>query len=259
MVVRSYFNFTNNKQDQNLFNNLTKDFIESFGIDVYYIPRVDTNLNDVLKEDALQQYLGAFLIDVYQNTFNDLEGMGEFLSKFGAEIRDSITFSISKEKFEEEISTVIDRIRPYEGDIIYHPILKDYYQIDYVNHRKSLYPGGDVYYYELRCNKYDYSSELFDTGIPLIDQIVQKYSANTTLTSDPFTLDISEDFGTDESTNTINTFIINQQGVNPVTNNEVFVYSNTYSSNIINSDVDPEAINDDLYSDAQSLIVGANE
>lgn len=80
-----------------------------------------------------------------------------------------------------------DTDRPYEGDALYHPILKKMFQINYVDDDEPFFQLDDNPVYKLRCRLFDYSSEALDTGIDTIDAIEDALS---TVSSDyQFTLE----------------------------------------------------------------------
>ena len=80
-----------------------------------------------------------------------------------------------------------DTDRPYEGDALYHPILKKMFQINYVDDDVPFFQLDANPVYKLRCRLFDYSSEALDTGIDTIDAIEDALS---TVSSDyQFTLE----------------------------------------------------------------------
>jgi hypothetical protein len=82
-----------------------------------------------------------------------------------------------------------DSDRPFEGDIIYHPILKKIFQINFVDHDEPFHQLDNNPVYKLRCRLYDYSSERLDTGITDIDAIED--SLTTDIGEYQFTLEQS--------------------------------------------------------------------
>jgi hypothetical protein len=106
------------------------------------------------------------------------EGDGVFLSKFGLEIRDQVTFTVAKRIWEEEVGAEQQQIRPNEGDIIYFPLNKKVFQIKFVNYKPFFYQHGALQTYDLVCELFEYSNEEFDTGIVDIDEIQTKYSTD---------------------------------------------------------------------------------
>ena len=67
-----------------------------------------------------------FRIEAYLANYDGFEGGGDILSKFGVQSTDSVTFIISKERYEDFVSPFLDgqlvTIRPQEGDLIYFPL-----------------------------------------------------------------------------------------------------------------------------------------
>ena len=64
-----------------------------------------------------------------------------------------------------------DSDRPFEGDAIYHPILKKMFQVNFVDHDEPFFQLNNNPVYKLRCRLFDYSSEELATGIDTIDAI----------------------------------------------------------------------------------------
>ena len=64
-----------------------------------------------------------------------------------------------------------DSDRPFEGDLVYHPILKRIFEISFVDHDEPFHQLDSNPVYKLRCRQYEYSSERLDTGISAIDAV----------------------------------------------------------------------------------------
>jgi len=67
-------------------------------------------------------------------------------------------------------------IRPNEGDLIYFPFTKGIFEIKFVEHEATFYQTGSLQFYELRCEKFNYSGETIDVGIEDIDNVEKTYS-----------------------------------------------------------------------------------
>ena len=72
-----------------------------------------------------------------------------------------------------------DSDRPFEGDAIYHPILKKMFQVNFVDHDEPFFQLDNNPVYKLRCRLFDYASEELDTGIDDIDNIQGVLSTST--------------------------------------------------------------------------------
>ena len=69
--------------------------------------------------------------------------------------------------------------RPYEGDLVYHPILGKIFEVSFVDHDEPFHQLDNNPIYKLNCKQYQYSSEALDTGITDIDSIEDSESRNT--------------------------------------------------------------------------------
>ena len=111
------------------------------------------------------------MVEMYIKNVDGFEGEGDFLSKFGLQIRDSITFTVSMRKFTEEIGTYDETVRPEEGDLIYFPLNRKIFEVMHVEHESIFYQMGSLQTYDLRCELFEFSQERFDTGVPEIDTL----------------------------------------------------------------------------------------
>ena len=182
MATNFYFNNFSSSGEQNLIENLIIESIKIHGVDTYYIPRKIVNKESTFRVQALTQYGEAILAEMYIRNVNGFEVDGEFLSKFGVEVRDQITFSIAVRVFENEIGRTLKRDRPIENDLVWFPFNGALYQIKYVNKKPIFYQMGALQMYDVVCELYEYSNEVFTTGIEIIDNT---YNAFLT-TTDPY-------------------------------------------------------------------------
>lgn len=143
-----------------------------------YIPRVLTKLDSLYGEDAQSQYNQAILVELYIKSVDGFTGDGNFMSKFGLQIRDQVVFSIAQRTFNQEVAIITDQIRPNEGDLIYFPLNNKCFQIKYVNKFEMFYQFGALQTFELTCELFEYSNEQFNTGIPEVDILQQNFSIN---------------------------------------------------------------------------------
>ena len=72
-----------------------------------------------------------------------------------------------------------DADRPQEGDLVYHPIVNKVFQINFVDHDEPFHQLDNNPVYKLKCQQYEYSSEVLDTGIDAIDEIEDNKSLDT--------------------------------------------------------------------------------
>jgi len=167
------------RNEQLLFQNLVDEQIKVYGIDIYYLPRKYINIDTVFKDVIDSKFNDAYIIEAYINTFTGFQGQGDFMSKFGLKQADELTLTISRQRFEDFLSVflsadpqVVLPTRPEEGDLIYFPLSKNFFEIKFVEHEDPFYQIGKNYSYKLQCELYEYENEVIDTGVNEIDQSV---------------------------------------------------------------------------------------
>jgi hypothetical protein len=160
--------------DADIVEDLTIETIKSMGQDFIYIPRTLVNLDELFGEDTISQFDDGYEIEMYIQNVDGFEGEGDILSKFGIEIKDSMTLVVSRRRFEETISTYEDIKRPREGDLIYFPLSKTLFEIRFVEHENPFYQLGRLYTYVLSCDVFTYSHEDIDVGISDIDNVEEE-------------------------------------------------------------------------------------
>jgi hypothetical protein len=185
------------------------------------------NKDEIYGTDDISTYDKAIMIEMYIKSVDGFGGDGNFMSKFGLEIRDQVTFTVAKRVFEEEIGGSENLPRPREGDIIYFPLNKKMFQIKYVNNKPVFYPMGALQVYDMTCELFEYSGEQFNTGIPELDDIQDKQSMNIF------------DYG-----------IITEDSFNITTEDNNYLVLETYTMN----DIDPFADNDFIQNEADLIL-----
>jgi hypothetical protein len=180
MPTSVYFNNFGASQEQLLIENLIVESIRIYGHDVFYLPRVIEARNEIFGEDASSKYERNYMVEMYIKNVDGFEGDGSFFSKFNIEIRDQVTFTVSRRAFAEEVQTAEAQPRPNEGDLIYFPLNQKVFQVKYVNNNAIFYQLGALQVWDLVCEVYEYSGETLNTGIPEIDRIQIDYSPATT-------------------------------------------------------------------------------
>ena len=115
---------------------------------------------------------------------NGYGGDGELMSKFGIELRDTCTFIMVRSRWEDTVlagrsNTLVLPERPAEGDLLYMPITKSFFEIKFVEARDPFFQLGKLYVYKLKCELWQYSSEQLNTGQPDVDAIETTTSLDT--------------------------------------------------------------------------------
>jgi hypothetical protein len=147
------------------------------GHETYYLRREDVNVDQLFGEDALQRFSDAREIEMYIKTSQSFQGMSETMSKFGLQIEDQCTFSVSQRRFSSIYGDILDR--PREGDIIWLQMTPDnryLFEIRFVENKEQLFQLGKLYTYEIRCELMNYSHERVETSVPEINEVAQRES-----------------------------------------------------------------------------------
>jgi hypothetical protein len=193
--------------EQLLVEDLVIESLKIHGMDVFYMPRSTRDSVDLLYgEDPLKQYVNAYPIEMYLEDVTGMEGEGDFISKFGLEIRDEITLLVSRRRF----AFTIPQIRPNEGDLIYVPLVQNFFEITFVEHENNqamFYTlgrgrGGNVYVYALKLKQFVFSNEIIQTGILEIDEQIRDEYPRTRISLD----NVSGRFLNDETVYQGNTY-----------------------------------------------------
>lgn len=158
---------------------LVIEALQIYSMDSYYLPRESRDQIDyLLGEDALKSFPNAYVLEFYIENTTAMEGEGDLMSKFGLEIRDETTLLVSRRRFR---SVVPNLERPREGDVIYLPLMQNFFEIVHVEHENNqamFYTLGrgrnaNFYVYALRLRQMVFSEEQIQTGIEEVDDQIR--------------------------------------------------------------------------------------
>ena len=196
MATNHYFNnFGTDTADQKLIENIIIESIQTYGIDVYYMPRTQVNTDSIFGEDRISKFEDARTIEMYIKSVDGFEGDGTFVSNFGLEVRDQITFTVARRRFQELQFEGDNRDKePKEGDLVYFPLTESLFQIMHVQGYNTFYQTGALQTFDLVCELFEYSDEAIDTGIDDLDKIEREesYTIEFTLGSGSGTYNVGE-------------------------------------------------------------------
>ena len=193
--------------EQHLYEDLAIEAIQIYGHDVYYLPRTLVNKDELFGEDPLSKFSDAYTIEMYMDTVEGYEGEKEIITRFGLEIRDETTFTVSRRRWLDLVSSdtnLISALRPNEGDWIYMPTVQRLLEISFVDKDDPFFQVNNLPVYKLYCRTVEYASEILDTGITEIDAIETKFSTDALgwqfsgeVSSDTF---VNENMGLEDGT-----------------------------------------------------------
>ena len=173
--------------EQRLIQNLINEQLQIYGVEVTYIPRKFVNKQSIIEEVQSSRFDDNFLIEAYVNTYEGYSGAGDIMTKFGVSLKDELTLTISKERFEDFIAPFLNdddyelATRPREGDLIFFPLGTRLFEVKFVEHEQPFYQLGKNYVYQLQCELFEYEDEIIDTGVDEIDREIEDEGFITTL------------------------------------------------------------------------------
>ena len=193
MALNPFF-LQGSSSEQRLTQDLINEHLKIYGVEVTYIPRKYVNTKSIIEEVQSSKFDDNFAIEAYVNNFDGYGGAGDVLTKFGMSLKDEVTLTISKERFEDFISPFLAAnddgtdqsevtlsTRPREGDLVYFPLGQRLFEIKFVEHEDPFYQLGKNYVFQLKCELFEYEDEVIDTSIDAIDTQVQDEGYITTL------------------------------------------------------------------------------
>jgi len=189
MALNPHF-LQGSRGEQRLVQSLINEHLKIYGVEVTFIPRKFVNQSTIIEEVTASKFDDNFLIEAYVDNYDGYAGAGDVLTKFGMSLRDEVTLTISKERFEEFIAPFMDAdddielsSRPREGDLVFFPLGQRLFEIKFVEHEEPFYQLGSNYVYKLKCELFEYEDEVIDTSIDAIDTQVEDegYIANLQL------------------------------------------------------------------------------
>lgn len=179
MATNPYFNKNYSSQsEQDLYDDLMEESIKIHGIDVQYLPREIQKIDSVFKDVEVSQFTTTHEIEMFIDSVEQFGGEGDFLSKFGVEIRDTLELTVMVNRFQ-----TLNIGRPKEGDLIFFPFNKQLFEVMFVEDEQIFYTLGKKFVYRLKLELFEYSNQMINTGVEDIDNIQYKNAYSIELTT----------------------------------------------------------------------------
>lgn len=179
--------------ETNLVDDLVREQIKIYGVDMIYMPRYMVNLDDLLHEATKNVFGVGLPMPLYVKSYDGYDNGIEMLTKFGVRSSDEMTLIMSRSEWtsyyapfvkayynttdgkppETELDPLTGQTarRPSEGDLIFNPFDESIFEIKYVMFDVPFFQLGKGYIFELQCEKFEYSGEVFSTGIDKVDDV----------------------------------------------------------------------------------------
>lgn len=168
MAVNPYFKDYSGQQD--VVEDLTIEIIKTMGRDMVYIPKEYVTRDELFGEDLGSHFKNGVHLEMYIDSVMGFEGQGDLSTKFGIEIKDGLNLTVAKKRFIQEVQTRFSSVtRPREGDLIFFPLARALFEINFVEHENPFYQLGKLYSYKLTCELFTYDQEDIHTGNTDID------------------------------------------------------------------------------------------
>ncbi len=193
MALNPFF-LQGSASEQFLMQDLVNEQLKIYGLDVYYIPRKILGSEKLSREVTLSKLDDNFIIEAYLDNYEGYGANSEILSKFGVQLKNEISLTISEERFQLSIEPFLRDLqaanpgeiivvdRPREGDVIFFPLGERLYEIKNVEHEKPFFQLGKNYIYQLSCELLELEDEIIETNVEAIDNSVEDSGYITTLT-----------------------------------------------------------------------------
>lgn len=179
-MTTPYFRNFNTTSEQNLVDDLVNEALMIHGIEVWYLPRRILNPDNVIVNDKLSEFYSAYPLTAFIKNVDGFAGQGDFLSRFGLEIRDQLTLTVSRKQF---IQNIVQKDplyqRPKEGDVIFFPLNNKLWEIRFVEHEAVFYQMGKLQTWDLQMELYQFNNEIFNTHVPVVDALFAQFADNS--------------------------------------------------------------------------------
>ena len=181
MALNPFF-LQGSQSEQRLVQSLINEQLQIYGVEVIYLPRSILSKDEILTEVQSSSFNDNYAIEAYINTYEGYTGAGDIMTKFGMSLKDELTVTISKERFEDFISSFLADLpasqrevatRPCEGDLIFFPLGQRIFEIKFVEHEQPFYQLGKNYVYQLKCELFELEDELSNISGDAVENLTQ--------------------------------------------------------------------------------------
>ena len=139
MALNPFF-LQGSASEQRLVQDLINEQLKIYGVEVYYMPRKFIGSDTIMRENIVAKFDDSFAFEAYVQNYEGFQGSGDLMTKFGVRTTDELSLIISKERYEDFISTFYTdgdsdtqlTSRPKEGDLIYFPLSDSLFEIKFV-------------------------------------------------------------------------------------------------------------------------------
>ena len=110
MALNPFF-LQGSASEQFLMQDLVNEQLKIYGLDVYYIPRKILGSEKLSREVTLSKLDDNFIIEAYLDNYEGYGANSEILSKFGVQLKNEISLTISEERFQLSIEPFLRDVK----------------------------------------------------------------------------------------------------------------------------------------------------
>lgn len=165
-----------NNTEWEMFSSATAEIVNIYGRSFQYLPKTLVKSDNIFGEDTLKAFNSSKPITMLIENYEGYSGNGDVFSRFGLTIDDRLTLQVQQNSFDVTVG-----MSPQIGDLIYYPISKQLFEVNYVRLDDSFYQFVDANMsYKIECTLLKYSHETLNTGITEVDSVADETDSNTT-------------------------------------------------------------------------------
>lgn len=166
--------------ENTLVESLIHEATQIHGDNFIYIPRQYVAKSKILGEDRLSIFTDNYPLIMYLKSNEEFAGSGPVMSKFGLQIDQQATLTITRKDWKAVVGSDKKSIlpdRPAEGDLIYWPRNNAILEVMFVEGLSPFYQLGQLYIFELTVERFRYGGEKIQTGIAALDTQIPNLQA----------------------------------------------------------------------------------
>ena len=109
MALNPFF-LQGSNNEQFLVQDLINEQLKIYGVDVYYLPRKIFKTDDIIMKYSHQNLMMFFMMEAYINNYDGYAPDSDIMTKFGLRLKNEISLTISRERYEEFIAPFLEGI-----------------------------------------------------------------------------------------------------------------------------------------------------
>jgi hypothetical protein len=154
--------------EYNLYRGACNEIAEIYGVDFIFMQRKLENPDDIFGEDGSNKFDTNKPITFYLENFQQFEGNGDMFGKFGFTVDDQLILVVGVDTF--KLESGVDK--PFEGDLIYHPVSQKMFKVEHVSKPQGFYQfGAGEMMFRLTLTLFKYSHERFESTEGMTDDL----------------------------------------------------------------------------------------